>query len=257
MGTLSKLLRAAGLKAPKKPKEEEISTSIDYKYVLSEEEKSIFKEVSPYTQTDASRVLSLIYAVRYVEKNYVPGAIVECGVWKGGSMMAVARTLLNMGVAEKQVYLFDTFEGMPAATDRDVNSAGLAADAYFRGHNVYNVEGKWNFASLEEVKQNLASIGYPVNNIHYIKGKVEVTLPEQAPEAVSLLRLDTDYYESTRHEMIHLFPRLSVGGILIVDDYLSWRGSREAVDEYLQDHKVRLFLNPVGQGAVIGVKQAP
>ncbi len=257
MGTLSKLLRAAGLKPPKEPKQEELPTSINYKDVLSDEEKLILKEVLPYTMTDASRVLSLIYAVRYIEKNFVQGAIVECGVWKGGSMMAVARTLLNMGVTHRQFYLCDTFSGMPSPTDRDAGSAGLTAEDYLREQNHGNDDGYWCAASLEQVKQNLDNVGYPAHNIHYIKGKVEDTLPERAPKSISLLRLDTDFYELTRHEMIYLFPRLSVGGILIIDDYLSWRGSREAVDEYLRDHKVRLFLNPVGHGAAIGVKQAP
>jgi O-methyltransferase len=166
-------------------------------------------------------------------------------------MMAIARTLLNLGVTDRQLYLCDTFHGMPLPTDRDVHSTGLPAENYFREHG-YSL-----FASLDEVRQNLSLIGYPANNIHYVRGRVEDTLPEEAPDVVSLLRIDTDFYESTRHEMIHLFPRLSVGGILIVDDYLSWRGSREAVDEYLRDHKVRMFLNPVGHGAGIGVKQAP
>jgi O-methyltransferase len=257
LGTLSRLLRATGLKAPKRQKKEELQTSINRVEVISNEEEEIFKEVLPYTLTDASRVLSLIYAVRYIERNCVSGAIVECGVWKGGSMMAVARTLLEMGVTDRQLYLCDTFHGMPPPADRDLHSTGVPAEQYFKEQNIPHYQGCWCFATLDEVKQNLNLTGYPVGNIHYVKGKVEDTLPEQAPDVVSLLRLDTDFYESTRHEMVHLFPRLSVGGVLIVDDYVSWRGSREAVDEYLRDHKVRMFLNPVGGGAGIGVKQAP
>ena len=257
MGTLSKLLRATRLKAPKPPKEPRLPTSVNYEDVLSNEEKAILSEVLPYTMTDVARTLSLIYAVRYVERNHVPGAIVECGVWRGGSMMAVARTLLNLGVSNRRLYLYDTFQGMPAPTQRDIDLTGLVAEDLFNEHKFEDVEGSdWCFSSLEEVQANVSTIGYPSDKIRYVKGKVEDTLPGEAPDAICLLRLDTDFYESTLHEMVHLFPRLSVGGIVIVDDYLGWQGAREAVDEYVRDHKVRLYLDPTGHGAGIGVKQA-
>lgn len=229
---------------------------MNYEDILSDEEKATLKEVLPYTMTDVARTLSLISAVRYIERNKVTGAIVECGVWRGGSMMAVARTLLNLGVTNRQLHLYDTFQGMPAPSPRDVDLTGLVAEDLFNERKFEDVEGSdWCFSSLEEVKSNVGRVGYPSNNIRYVKGKVEDTLPGEAPDAIALLRLDTDFYESTRHEMIHLFPRLRVGGILIVDDYLGWQGAHQAVDEYLHDHKVRLYLDPTGHGAGIGVKQ--
>lgn len=219
-------------------------------------EKAIFRAASPHTMTDSRRVLALIQATRHVAR-YVPGDIVECGVWKGGSMMVVARTLLEAGTRDRNLYLFDTFEGMTQPTDKDVEATGATALQYYEAARMEgSVGSEWCRSPLEEVRANMESTGYPAALVHYAKGKVEDTIPRAAPERIALLRLDTDWYESTRHEMIHLFPRLSVGGVLIVDDYFWWRGSREAVDEYVARNKLRLLLTPVEGGACIGVKEA-
>ena len=101
----------------------------------------------------------------------------------------------------------------------------------------------------------MASVGYPEERTIYIKGRVEDTLPGHAPERIAILRLDTDWYESTRHEMVHLFPRLQEGGVLILDDYFTWQGSGVAVDEYLEEHGIRMFVAPLSRGATIAVKQ--
>jgi O-methyltransferase len=90
----------------------------------------------------------------------------------------------------------------------------------------------WCIASLDDVRANLLSTGYPANQIHFVPGKVEQTIPKTLPERLALLRLDTDWYESTKHELEHLYPRLSNDGVLIIDDYGHWRGAREAVDEF-------------------------
>jgi hypothetical protein len=82
----------------------------------------------------------------------------------------------------------------------------------------------------------MSSIHYPASRIHFVKGKVEETIPDRAPEGIALLKLDTDWYESTKHELSHLYPRLTVGGVLIIDDYSWWRGAGEATDEYFREH---------------------
>jgi O-methyltransferase len=79
-------------------------------------------------------------------------------------------------------------------------------------------------------------------------------LPEFAPECISLLRLDTDWYESTRHELIHLFSRISKGGVIIIDDYGHWKGAREAVDEYIRENNIKILLNRIDYTGRIGVK---
>jgi hypothetical protein len=89
--------------------------------------------------------------------------------------------------------------------------------------------------SLADATASLASTGYPAGQLHFVKGKVEDTIPATVPDAIAILRLDTDWYESTRHELVHLYPRLVRGGVLIVDDYGHWRGAREAVDGYFAE----------------------
>jgi O-methyltransferase len=223
---------------------------------FGDSEKRICETVQPYTVTDRRRVLALVEAVRHVVRAGVPGDIVECGVFRGGSMMAVALTLLELGVRDRDLRLYDTFEGMSAPTKRDVaEPTGMAATDKFPQVRHENGEGSdWCFAPLEEVRRNMESTGYPAERVHYVKGKVEDTLPAQAPERIALLRLDTDFYESTLHEMRHLWPRLSRGGVIMIDDYLWWRGAREAVDEYIREHQLKLFLCPVDGGCVAGVK---
>ncbi|MGQ0577424.1 MAG: TylF/MycF/NovP-related O-methyltransferase [Betaproteobacteria bacterium] len=211
--------------------------------------------VRPYTMTSDQRVAALCDAVRYVVSNRVPGDIVECGVWKGGSMMAVARTLLELGERTRDLRLFDTFEGMTAPTGQDVALTGeSAADLMAASTDREDADSVWCRAPLDVVRQAMASVGYDGSKIHYIKGRVEDTIPDSAPGRIALLRLDTDWYESTRHEMIHLFPRLSVGGVLILDDYGHWLGARRAVDEYLQEHNVPLFLQKIDYTGRYAVK---
>jgi predicted O-methyltransferase YrrM len=107
---------------------------------------------------------------------------------------------------------------------------------------------------MEDVAEALRTTGYDQRRVHLIKGKVEDTVPGAAPETIALLRLDTDWYESTRHELEHLFPRLSPGGVIIIDDYGHWQGARRATDEYLQQNRIRLLLNRIDYTARIGVK---
>ena len=189
--------------------------------------------VRPYTMTSPERVHALIEAVKYVTRSRVPGAIVECGVWRGGSMMAAARTLLSLGSSERDLYLFDTFEGMSPPSEHDVDMGGQRAGAMLATQSKTDAGSYWCYASLEDVQGALAQVGYPAERVHYVKGKVEETVPAQAPQQIALLRLDTDWYESTRHELEHLYPRLSPGGVLIIDDYGHWKGSRKATDEFI------------------------
>jgi len=98
------------------------------------------------------------------------------------------------------------------------------------------------------------SIGYPEQQIHFVEGLVEETLPAEAPEEIALLRLDTDWYSSTKHELEQLYPRLAPGGVLILDDYGHWQGARRAVDEYFAENQITLLLNRVDSTARIGVK---
>jgi hypothetical protein len=195
-------------------------------------DQQLYAEVRSYTMTTPASIFSLISAVRYVVDSGVPGALLECGVWRGGSMMAVARTLRAEGDSTRDLYLFDTFEGMPDPTDEDVLWSGASAADLMASQTGGASELLWARASLQDVRAAMASTGYPDDHVHFVQGRVEQTLPSEAPESIALLRLDTDWYESSRHELVHLYPRLSRGGVLILDDYAWWNGVRQATDEY-------------------------
>ena len=193
-------------------------------------DRATIERVRPYTGTYIARILALIEAVRYLSRNRIPGDLVECGVWRGGSMMAAALTLLAEGDTSRNLYLFDTFQGMSAPTAEDKDLQGNPAKKLLETEPKQT--GVWCYASLADVKKNLASTGYPSAKIHYLEGKVEETIPAFLPGPLALLRLDTDWYQSTRHELVHLYPLLVPRGILIVDDYGHWQGAKKATDEY-------------------------
>jgi hypothetical protein len=215
----------------------------DFPPDVSELDRSIIASVKQYTMTSNERLTSLIYAVRHIVHAEVPGAIAECGVWKGGSMMAVAGTLLNEGVSDRDLFLYDTFEGMSEPTEQDESFDNVPAAVQLA--QTPRTEGVWCYSPLDEVRENLARTKYPQERIHYVKGKIEETIPENNPPRLALLRLDTDWYESTRHELQHLFPLLACGGILIIDDYGHWQGARKAVDEYLRSLPRKYYLHRI------------
>jgi O-methyltransferase len=225
-----------------------------YGFDLSDQTVEIMKEVRSHTLASPARLAETIRAAEYVCDHGIPGAIVECGVWRGGTMMAVALTLRNRGEV-RDLYLFDTFEGMSEPTDRD-RMLGTDARPIWEA-NREGDSNAWTRAGIEEVRAAMTATGYEPSRIRLVKGKVEDTLPAEAPDQISVLRLDTDFYESTRHEMVELFPRLSTGGVLLLDDYGAWEGAKQAVDEYLAEHGIRLFLARTDQTGRAAVKQAP
>ncbi len=205
--------------------------------------KATIYAVDDWTMTSRARVFALIIAVRYVVDYQVPGDVVECGVWRGGSMQAVARTLLERGDTDRTLHLFDTFEGMPPPTKEDRRLNGPAASELLATRE--RTASVWAVAGLEDVQAGMAQTGYPEDHIRYHPGLVEDTVPSEAPERIALLRLDTDWYASTRHELEQLYGRVVPGGVLIIDDYDYWEGSRQATDEFLAESGVRLLLVPV------------
>jgi hypothetical protein len=169
--------------------------------------------------------------------------------------MMMALALQASGVVDRRLFCFDTFEGMPLPNPVDVRHAdGMPAAAILS--DMPNEQGNpyWAICPLETVLSNLATTGYPPALIRCVKGRVETTLPQQLPERIALLRLDTDWYESTKHELIHGWPRVSPGGVILIDDYGFWRGARQAVDEYLTETGASLLLNRIDETGRIGVK---
>jgi O-methyltransferase len=219
---------------------------------FEEPDVELYRRVDQYTMTTPPRIYALARAVEYVAARGTPGAIVECGVWRGGSMMAAALTLLRLGVADRELYLYDTFSGMPPPTEEDTTRSGeRAADLLASGDADSDI---WAIASLDDVRAAVLGVGYPGERIHFVEGPVEETLPADAPDEIALLRLDTDWYSSTKHELVHLYPRLVRGGVLILDDYGYWQGARRAVDEYLAEQGEHLLLNRIDGTARIALK---
>src|ERR1043166_2479536 len=211
---------------------------------FSPQELAILNKVKPFTASNAERVTGLINSVKYLVANKIEGDFVECGVWRGGSMMAAMYTLLDLGDTSREFFLFDTFEGMSDPTEKDVMFDGQnAKDVLSQFEKKEGPGNYWCVAGTEDVWRNVLATGYPKDKIHLVKGKVEDTLPKAAPQKIAMLRLDTDWYESTAHELKHLYPRLVENGVLIIDDYGHWLGARQAVDEFFGAQQFRPLLN--------------
>lgn len=211
-----------------------------------------FSKVKGHTKTSRARVAALCDAVRYIVAAEIPGSITECGVWRGGSMMACAIELLQSGDI-RPLYLYDTFYGMVDPTTRDVRYDGSSASEILARSVRTDEKSTWSIAELDVVKQNMISTGYPERKMHFVQGRVQDTIPGQVPESICILRLDTDWYESTKHGLEHLFPRISSGGVLIIDDYGHWQGVRDAVDEFLALQGRALLLHRIDYAGRIAV----
>ncbi len=220
------------------------------------QERENIEFVKPYTMTSDERLVSLSRCIDYVYNNNIEGDIVECGVWRGGSMMLVAKKLLELGVHDKKLFLFDTFEGMSEPSDYDISWDKASAKEKLNSSDKFEGWNDWCYSTLNEVKLNLAKTSYPDENIIFIKGKVQDTLPCSAIEKISVLRLDTDWYESTKHELEQLYNKLVFGGVLIIDDYGHWEGAKKAVDEFIRRNDLKLFLNRIDYTGRLAIKNS-
>lgn len=250
---LNRLLRRRASATPVAPAEDPDALT------TSPEDRVILERALPYTMTGRARLQALVDAVRYCEQRKVAGSLVECGVWRGGSVLAMLLTLQELGTTDRDVYLFDTFEGMTEPGEHDVSPLDPPARETWEATTAAGERG-WSelFApeifNFDDVRATVLGTGYPAERIHFVKGPVEETLPAAAPDRIALLRLDTDWYESTRAEMDHLYPRLATGGVLIVDDYGHWEGARRAVEEHFAAHGSPLLLSRIDYTGRIGVK---
>lgn len=227
----------------------------DFPSDFSDEEISDIQKVAAFTMTSQERLVSLSRALDHLVENGIAGDLVECGVWRGGSMMLAARKLIRLKQQHRRLFLFDTFEGMSAPGDSDISAVdSRTAEELLKNSDRLSGNNVWCYSALEEVKSNLYSTAYPQANLFFIKGKVEETLPYDKINEIALLRLDTDWYESTRHELEVLYDKLVPGGILIIDDYGHWSGARKAVDEFISKRKLNIFLNRIDYTGRLAIK---
>jgi O-methyltransferase len=216
---------------------------------LEPEFLELYDRCRPYTMTSIERMYALYTSVRHVIEREVAGDVVECGVFAGGSAMLAALTLQRLGDDTRRVWLYDTFTGMSEPTAQD----GAEARAEWE-RNQRGAVNLWCYTSRADVEKNMASTGFDPDRLVFVPGKVEDTIPASAPERIGLLRLDTDWYESTYHELVHLYPRLQSGGVLIVDDYGHFEGARAAVDRYFGESGEHPLLTRVDYTARVAVK---
>lgn len=221
---------------------------------FEEEFIKIYKMVRRYTLCPRERLYSLYQSVRYVILNDIQGDFVECGVWKGGCCMLIALTLEELGITDRKIYLYDTYQGMTKPTEEDVALCSNQKQIDVWNEKQNGEFSDWCDVGVEEVRNAMLMTEYPKENIILVKGKVEDTLKKHPHEKIALLRLDTDWYESTLAEMVHLFPVLESRGILISDDYRHLAGSRKAIDDYLKEKGISLLLNRVDDHSITSVK---
>jgi O-methyltransferase len=222
---------------------------------LDDDVAAIVARVRRQTLTSAPRIAALCDAVDYVVDRGVEGDLVECGVWRGGSMMAAALALQARGDVGRDLYLFDTFTGMTEPGEADEPSPYDGYSMHRRWRMLSRAGKEWAGVPVEVVRDNLVTTGYPADRLKLVPGKVEETLPAAAPERIAILRLDTDWYESTKHELETLYPRLSEGGVLIIDDWGHYAGARRAVEEFFAEAGDRPLLTRIDYTGRIAVKR--
>lgn len=224
---------------------------------MTTDDLKLWERVKPFTMTSPERIWACIQAARYVSRRAVGGAFVECGVWRGGSSMAAALAFLGAGDGGREMWLYDTFEGMNRPDERDFKiGSDELAEKKFEATKLSETSSTWCYADLADVQANMATTGYPPDNIRYVRGPVEETLgdPANIPERIALLRLDTDWYESTRVELDHLFDRVVPNGVIILDDYGEWAGVKRAVDEFFARTGETYLLNRIDRAGRIFIK---
>ena len=205
---------------------------MNHLFDLEPEFLQLFELCRNETMTSIERMYALYHATGYV-LDQIPGDFVECGVWRGGSVMLIAYTLLARGCTDRTIWLYDTFNGTLPPGDEDVQEmSGRRAEAILAERPRSEEDPFWAVAPRAVVEANLRRTQYPMDRFRLVTGDLLTTISAEAPANIALLRLDTDWYRSTKHELEQLYPRLSPGGVLIIDDYGYWRGARKATDEY-------------------------
>ena len=229
-----------------------------YLHSLDPAEREVLEASVGWTMCSPLQRHFIIDSVRYIANSGIRGDIVECGVWRGGMMQIAAKIALARFAQQHflpGLWLFDTFEGMPepeSDRDRDMYNGVHASDHLARSPRIgaNNEPTVWCYADIDDVRAGMSLTGYPENLIHLVPGKVEATIPKRGPEAIALLRIDTDWESSTRHVLESFFDRVVPGGVIAFDDYESWAGARFAVDDFFASRDLVPLLIRLDKGRV-------
>jgi O-methyltransferase len=214
------------------------------------------------TMVPQNHMLYLEKVIAELNQNNVSGALVECGVYKGGCVMWMAYCQKKYSM-NRPIYLYDTFDGMsfPNSDKDDPNAKKIWTEThenkYHRDYDKWHGQNKWAYCPLDMVKEHIGLVNYEPSQVKYVVGDVCQTLqkPENLPNNIAILRLDTDWYESTKKEIDVLFPKVSKNGYLIVDDYYAWKGSKTATDEFLAVNKNVKIIDKTTTGNIMVIKK--
>jgi O-methyltransferase len=198
------------------------------------------RPVTAHTMIGLKRLDNLQYCVEDVLARGVPGDLIETGVWRGGATIFMRAILQAHAAKDPIVWVADSFEGLPPPDPEK-----FPLDAGDRHHTRKELA-----VSLEQVKANFACYGLLDDQVRFLKGWFRDTLPNAPIRQLAVLRLDGDMYESTMEALVNLYPKLSVGGYAIVDDYCNIPGCRQAVHDYRQTHDVTEEIMPIDQWGV-------
>lgn len=219
-------------------------------------DRGIFRKiVQPNSMTSADRINGLYAALEYIRQNNIDGDLVECGVWRGGNILGMLKYLEYHNNTKPNVWLYDTFNGMTVPDNNiDVTynnetaidilngqcweeiKQSLIEDDYPKEKKIFLLEQVFAWTNLDQVKKTLSTANYPAEKIKFVIGDICQTLlqKENIPDKIALLRLDTDWYASTKIELEVLWDKLEVGAPCIIDDYGHWQGAKRAVDEFME-----------------------
>jgi O-methyltransferase len=215
--------------------------------------KEFIEIVKPFTMTSEERITKLFESLEYIRINNIEGDLVECGIWKGGNILGIMEYVYHHKMENRKIWLYDTFSGMTEPDENDIDFENNKARDVLDSNSFYECK-----SPLDEVNQNLKLSKLPNDRLVYIIGDICETLnyENNTPKKISLLRLDTDWYQSTKKEMEVLYPKLVNNGVLIVDDYGHWKGSKKAVDEYLIDNKIQYKMEKIDYTGIKIIKNS-
>jgi len=211
---------------------------------LSKFEKKIVNKIIKLTMVSSENIEFIISAINYIKRKKIHGDYAETGIWRGGISILSYLMFSEKSKERKNFYLYDTFEGMPKPSKHDKKLNKNLSQVFEKWKEKSKTKEGWNFSPINEVKRNIIKLcgKKSLKNFNFIKGKVENTLKikKNLPKKICLLRLDTDFYNSTKSELNNLFNLVSKGGVIIFDDYSNWLGAKKAIDEFLKNKKYLL-----------------